>query len=608
MLFRLSIVVFTCLFSITNIFPGLLITDKSEKSVTKDFIEDLFNRGDMALADLEGKDVDLIYFLYIAKQVIQDEKSFNGPKKNELRAIIDNYLDGLTHSALIDSSSTTTTISSQQETLKRPRESDYIDVEEECQASCPKKVVLQKDNEILPRYLTKGYSVHQALCCQNEISNEDAQYILNNKLIRTGISVSGGGARAMAAACALSYALSMATTSAGAKLFDSFDYFAGLSGSTWFCLQCIGHMKSVVEMKKIIQKHFNGRPFFDNVQKRLFSVALGKSNLIDHYVELLHKHFFVSPEMSVSFESYKNLLDAGDPVALQYPYFLFPAFVQDGEKSSWFECSVHTVGLPHLNYTIDEKSFMPAHQLMSKSRLAGYAGLFGSAFAINSNNHLQLTKEYVGARLPERIRNTLSSGWNGFCNLFSSAKSISFPSSENLISSQKAFVNYRLFAPSVPNFIQEKYRSSLSECMKKDVVKLFDPGIEVNLPFYLLLKKNCNLIFILDVSDDAYKEWFGAFDAAANDARERGMKFPNFSHSQLVRQGLTVLHDEDDPEVPVVIYMNVWLKECGLLNLNADSFERMNNAVYGIVRENLSTITNAYGIAYKNILKMNKRG
>ena len=110
------------------------------------------------------------------------------------------------------------------------------------------------------------------------------------------------------------------------------------------------------------------------------------------------------------------------------------------------------------------------------------------------------------------------------------------------------------------------YHLPTSPIKDKKIIKLVDAGIEFNLPYPPISgerseERKADVIIFLDYSGDITS--LTELKKCEDYARDKGLKFPIINYTGVAEKAVSVFKDENDPEVPVVIYLPL-IKETAL--------------------------------------------
>lgn len=447
--------------------------------------------------------------------------------------------------------------------------------------------------------------------CKDDEMRERYRSILTRNLPRVTCAASGGGLRAMAGIYSFLLGLQKADEQMRA-LFDAVEYLSLLSGSSWFMLFWLAQQKSLAEMEEPLRALFrsmSGRSLSQELwrqicEKRQFTVG-------ENYMMFLEKILFSSgDERTSSFSDCHNFLRENN-----IPYPIFSAIFDDKTGNQpWLESTPHVVGLPYYDKWIPENLFgrsfssgvvqqHPERQIM-QHRHSFYAGIFGSAFGVSVEEALG----HVFYQSPSLFQQGLMQV-NRCANWLN--KNYLVPAMRQVVTEENFTYFYtnvrkisdsRPFAITVNNFLQND--PIVPEVMNNDLVTIFDAGIVSNIPLNPLLHRNpSHLIILFDVTQDRAGDHFQGFQSAYRLAIAQGYKLPMPDDlNPLRKNGVTLLHDDLDSTVPVVLYVNVWKPHINTLDVTADDFNDIQTSVEQLIQDNRAIILEGYYRACDNII------
>jgi len=367
--------------------------------------------------------------------------------------------------------------------------------------------------------------------------------VSEEELPTIGLCFSGGGFRAMIGT------LSFLNTLNDEGLLEVISYSSSLSGSTWGLSTWLGHnleFNELIPLTKfqISTSIINGIDRRLLVENGIWKLLYGqKMSLVGIWGSIvanilfgdLEKRYIGSPQMRIlrgsmpKLSQFRAKIDQGN-----FPMPLFTA-VSVAKGYQWLEFNPYEVGLIEKNRYIPSWSF---GRHFDKGRSTDFApehgidylmGIWGSAFTaslgeiIDCFSEKKLLAEVAGIK--EK---------NPECGLDCISAKL-----------RSEFLKLRLSPAKIKSMELGNENSFLT---------LVDAGVDFNLPVPPLLKKerNLNLIIVVDLSSNA--DTASELKYAQKYALKNGLKFPTIDYKAIDNSVITIFKDQD-PEVPVVIYM-----------------------------------------------------
>jgi len=353
---------------------------------------------------------------------------------------------------------------------------------------------------------------------------------------------SGGGYRAMT--CSVGWHVGAAKIG----LMDAVTYMVGLSGSTW----SIGLWVT------------SGQPIETFKKNLIPKMKAGLIKPSPAELELIVKNFLVKAlfDQEVTFmDLYGGLLandllnDFGDDRQRIYlsnqaanikegqlPFPIYTTVSGDVQqaKQNWYEYTPYEVGATWLGmYTPTwayGRKFEKGQSIdfAPEQSLGFQLGSFGSAFAA-SFSRIYKEIDFPDQKPPmniilEKITDTFG---------------------------EEPFILYgtkRATAITVNNFSYGMPQSTIKQLKKIMVV---DAGLEFNLPYPPISgerpERKADIIIILDASGN--KNMKDEFSKVELYARNNKLKYPSIDYTNIQKQTISIFKDENDPSVPLVIYL-----------------------------------------------------
>lgn len=242
-------------------------------------------------------------------------------------------------------------------------------------------------------------------------------------------------------------------------------------------------------------------------------------------------------------EERQNLYLSQQVERLQDGMFPYPIYTAtDGSEKvaqdpHWYEFTPHEIGSASFGVYVPSwaygREFYAGQSLdfAPEQTLGFHFGTFGSAYAVHF--------DYVWKSFEDNIGNVL-------------LKSVIEKYVTQSISGK------RLFWAEVNNFMKgiSNIPNAYVRLETRNTLKLVDAGLTFNLPYPPVsgerADRKADVLFFLDSSAGAIPDELKKVEEYA---RKRNLKFPVIDYTDLDKKTCAIFKDENDPEVPVVIYM-----------------------------------------------------
>jgi len=398
--------------------------------------------------------------------------------------------------------------------------------------------------------------------CQSELSFRDKRFPLIKEaqekmlsmsldpedVLEIGFSMSGGGWRAMLC--------SVGSCSGANKigLLNCVMHVAGLSGSTWFIAPWVySGMHIEAYRERVIKVASEGIDLqtFDEITPLVDSVLIKFAfseplNIIDLYGGLLANSLFRGlkgdPHCAYVSEQIANVMSG------RFPLPVYTATLGERMKDEfWFEFTPFEVGCRWLNAYVPTWAFGRHFKRgLSKDyapeQSAGFlCAIFGSAFAADLEDLYEIIID--GLEAPTFM------GYIPFGEqIFDAIKKVF----EKLAYTD--FGDLRIAWARVPNFVYKMHGMPHNSYKE---LKLVDAGLDFNNPAFVTYRKPPygdapDIIFIFDAGAGVA---FEELQMLVDYAKYHGLKFPNIEPCEVDKHIISIFKDDDDIEVPVVVYM-----------------------------------------------------
>ncbi len=372
---------------------------------------------------------------------------------------------------------------------------------------------------------------------------------INQKQVpKIALVASGGGYRAMIST------VGSLIAAEDTGLLDVATWMVGLSGSTW----ALGGWTT----RGISSRKFKDL-LFPKIKKGLQSISSHEAQLLIDalLIKVAFGQKITMVDLYGGFLANRLFSDFGDKRHRVYlsqqteqiknGNWVFPIYtaVRRGEaiRPTWYEFTPYEIGSSALNSYVPSwaygREFLAGKSLdFAPEQSLGYNfGTFGSAFAVTFSG----------------MHGALSTGASGF-----KKKVLEFIfdkiAKQTLGEVKLAEIGekrIKLSWAEVFNFTKGMPASPIKD---EETIKLVDAGIEFNLPYPPISgerseERKADVIIFLDYSGDIKS--LNALKGCEDYARNKGLKFPTINYTGLIKKAVSIFKDENDPAVPVVIYL-----------------------------------------------------
>lgn len=400
------------------------------------------------------------------------------------------------------------------------------------------------------------------------------------------VVASGGGNRAMIAT--LGFTLGLEKT----NLLNSVTYMSALSGSTWFLapwiiknlpLEQFSHQleHNVFQHSQLNEVSFKEmHKYIADQQKRGY-----KFTLCDAWGRFIGRITFGEEEPEEARDGAVIRFGYGANYHLstlqnnlnpqKHPFPLFSAIFSRSKPYEWMEFSPCETGSDYVNAFIPTKGvgkhYMKGSVVQDRPELPlpYLLGLFGSAYAFDFGLAYGLLLNDVSERLSDKTKKIFLSMYS---NLIVKPADFIRTQSNKLISQFKTTPQvqevkasdnekkqlkeaFRMSPPVIPNFT----RGMPPEIFKQDqYYTLVDAGLDFNLPFPPLLKRNPDVYLVCDASSNTALTdlKYNAMVGAARYAEWKQHPFPDVNLSSIsLENSIQLLYDKDDDKKPIIVYI-----------------------------------------------------
>jgi len=336
-------------------------------------------------------------------------------------------------------------------------------------------------------------------------------------------------------------------------LLDVSTWMVSLSGSTWALGGWTARGISPQKFKNLL---------FEKIKKKLQSITAHEAQLLINVllVKVAFGQKITIVDLYGGFLANRLLSDFGDERHRVYlsqqterikdANWVFPIYTAVrrgvGVSPIWYEFTPYEIGAQALNLYVPAwaygRKFVDGESVdFAPEQSLGYNfGTFGSAFAVTFS---QMYEELLaGVSSFEKI--VLEFIFDKIAKQVGETKLSEIGQKRVKLSWAEVF-----------NFTRDMPASPIKD---KKVIKLVDAGIEFNLPYPPISgerseERKADVIIFLDYSGDITSSQ--ELKKCEDYARNKGLKFPIINYAGLAERAASVFKNENDSEVPVVIYL-----------------------------------------------------
>lgn len=415
-----------------------------------------------------------------------------------------------------------------------------------------------------------------------------------------GIVGSGGGYRAMIAMLGFTWALEKI------GVLDTASYISALSGSTWMLNTWLAHGYSLAQMNTFLKnqtkdsfslKVKNKEIDINRITLNLLQKVAYKQpvSLVDVYGSILGSVLLKGlPGNGLDFymSDLENKIADGS-----YPYPISTAVFEHTRPFEWLEFSPYEVGTAAFKYWIKPDYFGQLFDngksldIGPRQSLGFMFGIFGSAYAVSIGEVLREVVQGIEAKISEKLTQ------------FKIPNAVGAILIQQMGLLQEVSVsqgNQRISPPRVHNFM----RGLQNGDQFGEAVTVVDAGIDFNLPFPPLLRRNVGVYLVCDASDYPNLNYH-ALKKVEEFAKRKQFKFPAINYEGIDKRGVSVFYDKTDPEVPVVIYFpNMTKVSTFKFHYTNDEFDTVHNTMYKQVVKARADIIKGLKLGIENVKKL----
>ncbi len=390
-------------------------------------------------------------------------------------------------------------------------------------------------NDLHPQ--ERDFLVNRASKIETALENILGMPLQTKEMPKISVICSGGGYRAMLGSIGAFSGLQET------GLLDLVLYISSLSGSTWGLGLWMSTGMTIKQLKKYISKQltvdfYKMKRIDSNKIAHMLLVKIGFQqplSSVDIFGALLARHllndFFNDKCQMVRMSDQMKTIQGGE-----FPFPIYSAV--DGRINirgniPWYEFTPVEIGSAYYGLYVPTWAYGRRFKdgisidYAPEQSLGYHFGVFGSAYG----GHFRAVWDRV---LQDLVP--------------SQAKSII---EKSVLQSRAA--NMRFAWARARNFM---VGMETQDALKNNrILKLVDAGIECNLPYIPLSgereERKQDILIFFDFSGKIPL----ALKKAENYARMKNLKFPVIDYTDLEKRTISIFKDEQDPEVPVIIYM-----------------------------------------------------
>lgn len=347
---------------------------------------------------------------------------------------------------------------------------------------------------------------------------------------------SGGGYRAML------YTTGALHGAAHIGLLDAATYMVGLSGSTWAIGGWILSGKSIEDYHNWLVNNIRfGLRNFTSSDVRLMSDYLlvkyffdEPFDVVDIYGGLLANELFAEKGNLKQRQTLSSQIDQVRAGSIPFPIYTAVAAESIATENKWYEFTPYEVGASWLNMYVPSWAFGRKFKngtsvtFAPEQNFGVLMATFGLAIGITLSRIMQEAD----------LNNKISS-----------------PMIKNIINRiEQAQGERRITSSDFSNFT---FGMSASKYADARILRLVDAGINFNLPYPVISgerqDRKADVIIFLDASGD--EEFSKELRKTEQYARNHGLKFPPIDYTDIEKRAISIFKNEQDPQVPVIIYI-----------------------------------------------------
>lgn len=423
-----------------------------------------------------------------------------------------------------------------------------------------------------------------------------------NDIPMIGLVGSGGGYRAMIAMLGFTWALEKL------GVLDAVSHISALSGSTWMLNSWLAQGYTLAQMNTFLKKQVK-----DTLSVKFQRAEIDVIRMVGN---ILQKVAYKQPVSLVDFSGLvlgsillKGLPGNGIEVYMSdlvdkiadgsYPYPISTAVLEHTRPFAWVEFSPYEVGTPGFSYWVPPDYFgqrFDSGKSLDREngprQTLGYMmGIFGSAYAVSIGEVLREVIQTFEAKISAKLKE------------FGLDTALGATLVQQLGIFQELSIakgSKRFSPPKIHNFMRGmQYGDAFGEA-----VTVFDAGLDFNLPFPPLLRRGIGVYLVCDASDYPNINYH-ALKSVQAFAQRKNYKFPDINYDDIDTRAVSLFYDENDPEVPVVIYFPNMVKFSTFkFDYSSSEFDSLHDTMYRQVFNAKNEILKGIKIGIENTQKL----
>ena len=390
-----------------------------------------------------------------------------------------------------------------------------------------------------------------------------------------GLACSGGSSRAAIATLGLLRALEKI------GLLDGVTHAAGVSGSTWTLSSWLYNNMPLDELTTILKHRIGNKFNVGSIDRHKLAKTLQQKKKLGRKISVNEAWGMVIGDVFLN-NAQQLSLDHIRPQVMQgmLPLPLFCAILgQTSPHYQWMEFSPFEIGSTYLNAWIPANAFGKKFDAgasfdpLPGESLPYLLGLYGSAYAVTVGDLFE--------RLP------------GFLDAQYGIK-VDLPQLPTIFRHN----NLRLSAPAIHNFAY--HLDATKPLHQQNHLTVIDAGIDCDLPFPPLLRRNIDIYIVCDASKSVFSVKKNHMHKVEAYTQQENYPLPAIDYHRLTKQKVSIIHDENKPDAPVIIYVpNLNNFPTTKLQYKPAEFDKILLDIENAVVENKEAIRTAVAFAVK---------
>ena len=364
--------------------------------------------------------------------------------------------------------------------------------------------------------------------------------VSDSRIPKIAFVCSGGGYRSML------FTIGALLGAQKSGILDASTYMVGLSGSTWAIGGWVLSGKSIQSYHDWLVSHVNhGLKHVDPNDARLMGQHLLTKyfceqpyDVVDIYGTFLANELFTEYKNNKQRQTLSSQAKRVESGALPFPIYTAIAAESIAAENDWYEFNPYEVGCTWLTPR----------------------GLYVPSWAFGRKFKNGTSVNYA----PEQNFGVLLGTW-GLAIGITLARLIAEIGLHDKIDSlfvkniiERILHEYGQKRFTSADFFNFSYQISNSKMRTTRILRMVDAGINFNLPYPPISgqrsERKADIIVFVDASGG--KHFGNELKRAQEYAQKNGLKFPVIDYTDLNKKAVSVFKDENDSEVPVVIYVS----------------------------------------------------